>query len=141
MSNGSPQDIRVVAEVPFVDVITTMSDPGIPLTTLEYEEWGNPAIKRHFDAMMSYSPYDNVTAQSYPPMPVTAALNDSQVGFHEPAKWVARLRATKTDNNELLLVTNMSSGHTGKPGRFGSDEQNARIMAWLIAQSARLHLH
>ena len=124
----------VVAEVPFVDVITTMSDPGIPLTTLEYEEWGNPAIKTHFDAMMSYSPYDNVTAQSYPPMLVTAALNDSQVGFHEPAKWVARLRATKTDNNELLFVTSMNSGHSGKPGRFGPDEQNARIMAWLIAQ-------
>ena len=131
----------VVAEVPFVDVITTMSDPGIPLTTLEYEEWGNPAIKRQFDAMMSYSPYDNVTAQSYPPMLVTAALNDSQVGFHEPAKWVARLRATKTDNNELLFVTSMHSGHSGKPGRFGPDEQNARIMAWLIAQSAPASQH
>ena len=127
----------VVAEVPFVDVITTMSDPGIPLTTLEYEEWGNPAIKRHFDVMMSYSPYDNVAPQSYPPMFVTAALNDSQVGFHEPAKWVARLRATKTDNNELLFVTSMNLGHSGKPGRFGPDEQNARIMAWLIAQSAQ----
>lgn len=131
----------VVAEVPFVDVVTTMSDPRIPLTTLEYEEWGNPAIKRDFDAMMSYSPYDNVAAQSYPPMLVTAALNDSQVGFHEPAKWVARLRATKTDRNELLFVTSMSSGHSGKPGRFGPDEQNARIMAWLIAQSARPRQH
>jgi oligopeptidase B len=127
----------VVADAPFVDVITTMSDPGVPLTTLEYEEWGNPAIKQHFDAMMSYSPYDNVAAQSYPPMFVTAALNDSQVGFHEPAKWVARLRATKTDNNKLLFLTDMNSGHSGKPGRFGPHEQNARIMAWLIAQSDR----
>jgi oligopeptidase B len=127
----------VVADVPFVDVITTMSDPGVPLTTLEYEEWGNPAIKQHFDAMMSYSPYDNVTAQPYPPMFITAALNDSQVGFHEPAKWVARLRATKTDNNKLLFLTSMNSGHSGKPGRFGPHEQSARIMAWLIAQSDR----
>jgi oligopeptidase B len=127
----------IVAEVPFVDVITTMSDPTLPLTTLEYEEWGNPAIKQQYDNMLSYSPYDNVTAKAYPPMLVTAALHDSQVGFHEPAKWVARLRATKTDSNELLFVTAMNAGHKGAPGRFGSSAENATVMAWLIAQAAK----
>ena len=87
--------------------------------------------------MLSYSPYDNVTAKAYPPMLVTAALHDSQVGFHEPAKWVARLRATKTDSNELLFVTAMNAGHKGAPGRFGSSAENATVMAWLIAQAAK----
>jgi len=125
----------IVAEVPFVDVVTTMADPTLPLTTLEYEEWGNPAIKGQYDTMLSYSPYDNVAAKPYPAMFVTAALHDSQVGYHEPAKWVARLRAMKTDGNELLFLTDMSAGHTGTAGRFGSTEERARIIAWLIAQS------
>jgi oligopeptidase B len=125
----------VVAEVPFVDVVTTMSDPTIPLTTLEYQEWGNPAIKQQYETMMSYSPYDNVTAKALPPMLVTAAFNDSQVGFHEPAKWVARLRAARTDGNELLLLTNMSGGHTGAAGRFGANTVDATIMAWLVARA------
>ncbi|MBI4274368.1 MAG: S9 family peptidase [Rhizobiales bacterium] len=125
----------IVAEVPFVDVITTMSDPAAPLTTLEYEEWGNPAIKEQYDNMIDYSPYDNVTPKAYPAMFVTAAMNDSQVGFHEPAKWVARLRATKTDGNELLFMTDMAGGHTGTSGRFGSTGEEARIIAWLIAHA------
>ena len=122
----------IVAEVPFVDVITTMSDPSLPLTTLEYQEWGNPAVKEQYETMLSYSPYDTVAAQAYPAILVTAALHDSQVRYHEPAKWVARLRATKTDDNELLFLTDMTAGHTGTAGRFGSTDANAQIMAWLI---------
>jgi oligopeptidase B len=125
----------IVAEVPFVDVISTMADPALPLTTLEYEEWGNPTIKEQYDYMLSYSPYDNVAAKPYPAMFVTAAMHDSQVGYHEPTKWVARLRATKTDANELLLVTDMAAGHTGTAGRFGSTSENAQMMAWLIAHA------
>ena len=125
----------IVAEVPFVDVITTMSDPSVPLTTLEYEEWGNPAIKREFDYMVSYSPYDNVTQKSYPAMFVTAGFYDSQVSYAEPAKWVARLRARKTDRRDLLLRTDMDSGHEGRSGRGGSSRQNAEIIGWLIAQA------
>jgi oligopeptidase B len=127
----------IVAEVPFVDVITTMSDPSIPLTTLEYEEWGNPAIKREYDYMLSYSPYDNVTQKSYPAMFVTAGLYDSQVSYAEPAKWVARLRASKADGRDLLLRTDMDSGHEGRSGRGGSIRQSAEIMGWLISQARR----
>src|SRR5262249_18776186 len=93
----------VVAYVPFVDVINTMLDPTIPLTTLEYDEWGNPNDKAYYEYMYSYSPYDNVAAKAYPNMLVRSALNDPRVGYWEPAKWVARLRATKTDGNRLLL--------------------------------------
>jgi oligopeptidase B len=125
----------IVAEVPFVDVVTTMADPTLPLTTLEYEEWGNPGDKEQYAAMLSYSPYDNVATKPYPAMFVTAAVHDSQVGYHEPAKWVAKLRAVKTDSNELLFLTDMEAGHTGTAGRFGSTEEWARIMAWLITQS------
>jgi oligopeptidase B len=103
----------IVAEVPFVDVITTMSDPSVPLTTLEYEEWGNPAVKREYDYMLSYSPYDNVVRKNYPAMYVSAAFYDSQVSYAEPAKWVARLRASKTDPRDLLLRTDMDAGHQG----------------------------
>jgi oligopeptidase B len=122
----------IVAEVPFVDAITSMSDPDIPLTTLEYDEWGNPAIKAQYDYILSYSPYDNVAAQAYPPMFVTTGLNDAQVLYVEPAKWVARLRATKTDSNELLFTTNFKAGHSGLSGRLGALEERAQIMAWLI---------
>jgi oligopeptidase B len=125
----------IVAEVPFMDVVTTMADPTLPLTTLEYEEWGNPAVKEQYDAMLSYSPYDNIAAKRYPAMFVTAALHDSQVGYHEPAKWVAKLRAAKTDDHELLFVTDMETGHAGTAGRFGSTRERARIMAWIIGQS------
>lgn len=108
----------VVAQVPFVDVITTMLDETIPLTTNEYDEWGDPNKKDYYDYMLSYSPYDNVEAQFYPHLLVTTGLNDSQVQYWEPAKWVAKLRAMKTDQNRLLLKTNMDAGHGGASGRF-----------------------
>ena len=108
----------VVAQVPFVDVITTMLDDTIPLTTSEYDEWGDPNKKEYYDYMLSYSPYDNVEAKQYPNLLVTTGLNDSQVQYWEPAKWVAKLRAMKTDQNRLLLKTNMDAGHGGASGRF-----------------------
>jgi oligopeptidase B len=108
----------VVAAVPFVDVITTMLDESIPLTSNEFDEWGDPKEKEYYDYMLSYSPYDQVKAQSYPNLLVTTGLWDSQVQYFEPAKWVARLRAMKTDSNWLLLRTNMDAGHGGKSGRF-----------------------
>jgi oligopeptidase B len=128
----------IVAEVPFVDVITTMSDSSVPLTTLEYEEWGDPAIKREFDYMLSYSPYDNVTPKSYPAMFVTAGFYDTQVSYAEPAKWVARLRASKTDGRDVLLRTNLESGHEGPSGRGGSSRERAEIMAWLVTRAPKL---
>lgn len=123
----------IIAEVPFVDAITSMSNPDIPLTTLEYQEWGNPAVKEQYDYIRSYSPYDNVGAHAYPPMFVTTGFNDAQVLYVEPAKWVARLRAVKTDGNEILFKTNLESGHSGPSGRLGSREERAEIIAWLIA--------
>ena len=123
----------LVAEVPFVDVVTTMSDPSAPLTTLEYEEWGNPAVKREYDYMLSYSPYDNVSQKSYPAIYVSAGFYDSQASYAEPAKWVARLRASKTDFHDLILRTDMKSGHQGRSGRGGTASQNAEITGWLIA--------
>ncbi len=107
-----------VAAVPFVDVITTMLDESIPLTTGEYDEWGNPNEKEYYDYILSYSPYDNVEAKDYPHLLITTGLHDSQVQYWEPAKWAARLRALKTDNNRLLLKTNMEAGHGGASGRF-----------------------
>ena len=106
------------AYVPWVDVVTTMSDPSIPLTTNEYTEWGNPEDKEYHDYMLSYSPYDQVTAQDYPHLFVTTGLHDSQVQYFEPAKWVAKLREMKTDNNKLLFDINMDTGHGGASGRF-----------------------
>lgn len=108
----------VVAKVPFVDVINTMLDETIPLTVIEYEEWGNPNEKEYYDYMMRYSPYDNVEAKAYPHMLITAGLNDPRVQYWEPAKWTAKLRALKTDDNLLLLKTNMGAGHSGKSGRY-----------------------
>jgi oligopeptidase B len=125
----------IVAEVPFVDVVTTMSDASVPLTTLEYNEWGNPAVEREYDYMLSYSPYDNVARKDYPSMFVTAGFYDSQVSYAEPAKWVAKLRASKTDRRDLLFKTNMQAGHGGRSGRLGSVEQSAEIMGWLIAHA------
>ncbi len=123
----------IVAQVPYVDVITTMSDPGIPLTTGEYLEWGNPAIKEEYFYMKSYSPYDNVEAKAYPNMLVTTGLHDSQVQYFEPAKWVAKLREMKTDNNILLFKTNMEAGHGGASGRFRALEDVALIYAFLFS--------
>jgi len=125
----------IVAEVPFVDVVTTMSDPSVPLTTLEYNEWGNPAVRREYDYMLSYSPYDNVTRKNYPAMFVTAGFYDNQVSYAEPAKWVARLRASKTDPHDLIFKTDMTAGHGGGSGRLGSIGGNAEIMAWLITHA------
>lgn len=123
----------VIAQVPFVDVVTTMLDESIPLTTGEFEEWGNPQDPQYYEYMKSYSPYDNVTAQTYPHLLVTTGLHDSQVQYWEPAKWVAKLRELKTDNNLLLLCTDMDSGHGGKSGRFKSYEGVAMEYAFLIA--------
>jgi len=122
----------VVAQVPFVDVINTMLDASLPLTTQEYEEWGNPNVEEYYKYMLSYSPYDNVTAQNYPNMLVTAGLNDSQVSYHEPAKFVAKLRALKTDNNILILHTNMKSGHGGATGRFDALKETAFSVAFIL---------
>jgi len=108
----------VIADVPFVDLINTMLDPSIPLTVIEYEEWGDPNEKEYYDYMLSYSPYDNVEAKDYPNMLILAGLNDTRVQYWEPAKWTAKLRATKTDDNRLLLKTNMGTGHGGASGRY-----------------------
>ena len=117
--NMRPELFRVaVADVPFVDIINTMLDETIPLTAIEWEEWGNPHEEPYFRYMLSYSPYDNVKPQAYPDMLVEAGLNDTRVGYWEPAKWVAKLRATKTDDNLLLLKTNMGAGHAGASGRY-----------------------
>ena len=128
----------VVADVPFVDVITTMSDPTIPLTTNEYDEWGNPANKDAYFYMKSYSPYDNVEKKAYPNLLVTTGLHDSQVQYFEPAKWVARLRDMKTDNNLLLLHTNMSAGHGGASGRFDYLKEIAREYAFFLALEGKI---
>lgn len=123
----------IVAGVPFVDVLTTMSDPSIPLTTNEYDEWGNPGNKDAYFYMKSYSPYDNVGKKNYPNMLVTTGLHDSQVQYFEPAKWVARLRAMKTDKNLLLFKTNMEAGHGGASGRFDYLKEVALQYAFLLA--------
>ncbi|HEY6641681.1 S9 family peptidase [Povalibacter sp.] len=123
----------VVANVPFVDIVTTMLDESIPLTTLEYDEWGNPNEADFYRYMLSYSPYDNVSAQAYPPMLVTTGLWDSQVQYYEPAKWVARLRDLKTDTNPILLHTNLDAGHGGQSGRFERLREVAREYGFVIA--------
>ena len=122
----------IVAEVPFVDVVTTMLDPSIPLTTGEYDEWGDPNHKEYYDYMLSYSPYDNVEAKDYPNLLATGSLHDSQVQYWEPAKWVAKLRAMKTDDNRLLLKTNMDAGHGGASGRFKRHHETAFSYAFLL---------
>ena len=125
----------VVAHVPFVDVLATMLDPTLPLTPGEWPEWGNPIEdKAAFELIRSYSPYDQVKAQAYPPLLVTAGLNDPRVTYWEPAKWVARLRELKTDGNELLLKTNMGAGHGGKSGRFESLKETAEEFAFILWQ-------
>ncbi|MAL00361.1 MAG: S9 family peptidase [Erythrobacteraceae bacterium] len=125
----------VAAHVPFVDVLNTMLDKDLPLTPGEWPEWGNPILsKQAFAYMLSYSPYDQVVAQDYPPLLVTAGLNDPRVTYWEPAKWVAKLRATKTDNNTLLLKTNMGAGHGGKSGRFASLYETAEEFAFILTQ-------
>jgi oligopeptidase B len=124
----------VVAEVPFVDVVTTMSDEALPLTVTEWEEWGNPRDDAAAYAYMkAYSPYDNVHPAAYPSMYVTAGVNDPRVGYWEPAKWVAKLRASKTDDNPLVLRTEMGSGHQGPSGRYDAWRDEARVQAFILA--------
>lgn len=122
----------IVSNVPFVDVVTTMMDDSIPLTTGEYEEWGNPNDPEYFFYMVSYSPYDNIVPQNYPPMLITSGLHDSQVQYWEPTKYVAKLRDLKTDQNDVLLHTNMSAGHGGASGRFESLKEVALEYAFLL---------
>ncbi|WP_055437325.1 S9 family peptidase [Lacinutrix algicola] len=122
----------VIAAVPFVDVVTTMLDDTIPLTTGEYDEWGNPNDKKYYDYMKSYSPYDNVTPKNYPNLLVTTGLHDSQVQYFEPAKWVAKLRELKTDTNKLLFHIDMEAGHGGASGRFESLKEVALEYAFLL---------
>ncbi|MEE9383690.1 MAG: prolyl oligopeptidase family serine peptidase [Nannocystaceae bacterium] len=122
----------MVARVPFVDVVTTMLDESIPLTTNEFDEWGNPKIRSFYDYMLSYSPYDNVKAQAYPSMLVTTGLWDSQVQYFEPAKWVAKLRATKSDQNLLVFHVEMGAGHGGASGRFRRHRERALSFAFIL---------
>lgn len=124
----------IIAEVPFVDAVTTMLDDDIPLTTSEYDEWGDPRKKEYYDYMLSYSPYDNVEAKDYPAMMVTTGLHDSQVQYWEPAKWVAKLRTLKTDKNPLFLYTNIDAGHGGASGRFRQYKETALIYAFILDQ-------
>ena len=122
----------ILAGVPFVDVVTTMLDPDIPLTTGEYDEWGNPNVKENYDYILSYSPYDNVERKAYPNLLITTGLNDSQVQYWEPAKWAAKLRDLKTDKNLVLLKTDMDTGHGGKSGRFESLKLAALEYAFML---------
>jgi len=133
VANMSPELFKgIVAQVPFVDVVTTMLDESIPLTTGEYDEWGNPNDKAYFDYMLSYSPYDQVSAQSYPNMLITTGYHDSQVQYWEPAKWVAKLRDLKTDDNLLIFKTEMEFGHGGASGRFDAYKEIAYEYAFMF---------
>jgi oligopeptidase B len=137
VANMRPDLFRaVVADVPFVDVINTMLDGSLPLTAQEWEQWGNPRIREQYEYMMRYSPYDNVRPQGYPWMLVTTSLNDSQVMYWEPAKWVARLRATRTDQHPLYLKTNMAGGHGGSSGRYDRLRETAFRYAFMLAAVA-----
>ena len=133
IANMAPQLYNgIIAQVPFVDVVTTMLDDTIPLTTGEYDEWGNPNIKKYYAYIKSYSPYDNVKSQDYPSMYVSTGLHDSQVQYWEPAKWVAKLRVFKTDNNAIYLDTNMNAGHGGASGRFEALKELAKEFSFLL---------
>ncbi len=133
ISNARPDLFKgIVAEVPFVDVMTTMLDSSIPLTTGEYDEWGDPKQRESYAYMLSYSPYDNVERKAYPAMLITGGLHDSQVQYWEPAKWAAKLRELKTDNNRLLLKTNMDAGHGGTSGRFRRHRETAFSYVFLL---------
>ena len=135
VSNMAPDLFKgIIAAVPFVDVVTTMLDETIPLTTSEYDEWGNPNDKQYYEYMLSYSPYDNIDKRDYPALLVTTGLHDSQVQYWEPAKWVAKLRDMKTDDNLLLLKTSFESGHGGKSGRFERYRETALEYAFLFDQ-------
>lgn len=133
VANMAPEDYGViVTQVPFVDAVTTMLDATIPLTTNEYDEWGNPAQKPAHDYILAYSPYDNIAAKPYPAIYVSTGLWDSQVQYYEPAKWVARLRRMKTDSNPLLFRINMEAGHGGKSGRFRRFEEQTEYLSFML---------
>ena len=136
VANMAPEDYRVIlSQVPFVDVVTTMLDPSIPLTTNEYDEWGNPETSAESYAyMLSYSPYDNLKAQAYPAMYVGTGLWDSQVQYWEPAKYVARLRDVNTGKYPIVFRTNMEAGHGGKSGRFRRYREIAEMYAFMLDQ-------
>ncbi len=138
--NLRPDLFRAVhAAVPFVDVMNTMLDASLPLTVGEYLEWGNPNEKAAYDYMKTYSPYDNLEKRAYPAMLVTTSLNDSQVGYWEPAKYVARLRTLKTDKNPLLMKVNLGAGHGGASGRYDRLKEQAFEYAWLMSQVGITH--
>ena len=122
----------VVAEVPFVDVVTTMYDETLPLTITEWDEWGNPANEPLASYMLSYSPYDQTTARAYPPVFITAGLNDVRVSYHEPAKWIAKLRAVRTNNAPLIMRCEMGAGHAGPSGRYDLWREEARTLTFLV---------
>ena len=122
----------VICKVPFVDVVTTMSDPTIPLTTLEYDQWGNPEDREYFEYMMTYSPYNNIRATEYPHMLITTGLNDPRVAYWEPAKFAAKLRELKTDDNLIMMYTNYDSGHAGASGRYDFLKEIAQDYAFLL---------
>jgi oligopeptidase B len=133
VTNLRPDLFRVVlAEVPFVDVVNTMLDASLPLTVIEYDEWGNPNDPAAYSYIRSYSPYDNIESKDYPHMLVTGGLNDPRVAYWEPAKWTAKLRAKKTDRNRLLLRTNMGAGHGGASGRYDLLREIAFKYAFLL---------
>jgi oligopeptidase B len=135
IANEAPEKYRaIVARVPFVDALATMLDESIPLTSNEFDEWGNPKVRQFYDAILAYSPYDNVRAQDYPALLVTTALHDSQVQYFEPAKWVAKLRARKTDRNPLLFKVHMEAGHGGRSGRYERLRDVAEEYAFLLTQ-------
>jgi oligopeptidase B len=136
IANLAPQDYRgIVTGVPFVDVVTTMLDESIPLTTNEFDEWGNPKERQYYDYMLSYSPYDQLGAHDYPAMFVHSGLWDSQVQYFEPTKYVARLRARRTGNSLVVLRTNMDAGHGGKSGRYEHYREYAEQYAFILDQA------
>ena len=135
VANMAPEKYRVIlSQVPFVDVVTTMLDASIPLTTNEYDEWGNPENKEYYDYMMTYSPYDNLKKQAYPAMYVGTGLWDSQVQYWEPAKYVARLRTLDTSAHPVVFRTNMDAGHGGKSGRFRRFREVSEMYSFMLNQ-------
>ncbi|HSH12033.1 MAG TPA: prolyl oligopeptidase family serine peptidase, partial [Ilumatobacter sp.] len=128
-----PERFRsAVAEVPFVDVTTTMSDPSLPLTVTEWEEWGDPRSEPFASYIAGYSPYDNTVPADYPALFITAGLNDPRVSYHEPAKWIAKLRQVRTNDRPLLMRTEMGAGHAGPSGRYDAWREEARVLTFLL---------
>jgi oligopeptidase B len=133
ITNLAPELYKgIVSQVPFLDVVTTMLDESIPLTTGEFDEWGNPKNKEYYDYMLSYSPYDNIEAKAYPNILITSGFHDSQVQYWEPTKYVAKMRAMKTDKNYLFLDTNMDAGHGGASGRYEALKEVAKVYAFML---------